>query len=332
MSNIFPGHLVVLEIEFRRGILVQRRACAWYSICAVDRLLCLLLGTPSAVSDRAVTPEIDSNDPNASTKRIVWVESEIHNQIVQRDQLEDESDAFDETQKIVRKCQALARTFPPEWKQVDRWATYDAKTASSVMMQSGHSYLVLRATLPSLLKAKGTDSPYSANALDCLQACRDILRRYFAVRTRLFNGVFLSRSFEVYAFTASIVLLLHGDKSWQDHQGDTALFENVKAAMLRAPRGEGVEVLTNRMISCLNALQRFSEGEAGAPERVRLKVPILGGVEAKRSMETGEVEVEVFGDGIGGPETVEFDFDALDEDWFLKEEWRKDEEEGWGRG
>lgn len=176
------------------------------------------------------------------------------------------------------------------------------------MMQSGHSYLVLRATLPCLLAADGDGGTKEEFVRACLQSCHEILRRYFAVRTRLLNGTFLSRSFECHAFTAGVVLLLYGDKFWQNPLGDTALLENVKAAMQRAPGGD-----MGRMVGCLEALQRFVEGEVSAPGLLRVRMPILGGVEVGRG-ERGEVRVLSLDENC--EEEGAWDFDALDEEGF----------------
>lgn len=189
------------------------------------------------------------------------------------------------------------------------------------MMQSGHAYLVLRATMPYLLKSKEEEQEDSSIALECIKTCREFLRRYFAVRTRLLHGAFLSRSFDMHAFTASVILLLQGGKfTWRDGMGDAALVENVKAVMgrdVRAGEEGGKAKLTRRMIECLEALQQFVEGEAGAEMEVGLRVPILGVVRARRDAEKGEVVVEGFGVGLQErADVVEWDFDALAyEDW-----------------
>lgn len=106
--------------------------------------------------------------------------------------------------------------------------------------------------------------------------------------------------------------MLGGRFRWRDGMGDEALVENVKAVL---ERGRGR--LTRSMIACLEGLQRFVEGEVGVKGEVRLWVPILGTVRARRDSETGEVVVE--GRGVGVEESegvVDWDFDALaDEDW-----------------
>ncbi|KAK4503428.1 hypothetical protein PRZ48_004343 [Zasmidium cellare] len=282
----------------RHIALLKRKANTYLSLHATDRLLSLLMGTSTATPSLPDPP----TDPNAPSKRIIWVASTIHNHIIYRDThlTHDSPAALTKTQHILSQCQTLSQTFPPEWKTVDRWATYDARTAASVMMQSGHSYLVLRATVPYLFT-----SLEAGMKKECLATCREILRRYFAVRTKLLHGAFLSRSFETHAFTASVILLLSGGDTHQA-QGDTALVENAKSAMLGRGKGAG------RMVECLGGLQRFVEGEGGKSGTMGLRVPMLGGLRVGRD-EVGGVRVEVLGTGDDG--VVEWDFEKMEEGW-----------------
>ena len=109
---------------------------------------------------------------------------------------------------------------------------------------------------------------------------------------------------------------------------DSALLENAKTAMRSAPAGLG-QALTTRMVVALNAVQQCLDGDTAAPEKVRLRVPVLGPVTIWRS-EPGNGRLDVngalrpefeVGDAGWVSESggIAFDFDALDDDWFLQD-------------
>ncbi|KAI5367334.1 Putative zn(2)-C6 fungal-type DNA-binding domain-containing protein [Septoria linicola] len=300
---------------------LQAKARLWDTLCATDRLLCVPLGVASTTAGTGMA-HIDPASPNAPLQQLAYIASGIADHIVKRNQIHDESLAYEQTGIIIQALRDLRADWPPRWSSLDHGGMVDPTTAPIVLFQSGHDFLVIAAEIPYMTKAR-FDARYSEHARRALRACRDVLRRYFALRTRLAVGAFLSRTLELHALTGCLILMLHRERQAMcSSNEDSALIENAKAAIKQAPEGPGA-FLPVKMVECLNAVQQCLESSPASPSGVTVRVPILGAVDIRRG-QTGHSDAympdfsvavtHVPSQGVT-TSSLTFDFESMEGDW-----------------
>lgn len=256
----------------------------WHSLCAIDRFLSMILNLPAATKSVVIKQHDQVENVDALPRGYLWRLSELASRILDRDQNDDEGDAFAETFKIDQDLHVLARTRPAEWWNVLSSGRIDAVAAGSIIVQCWHLYLSLRTHLPFMLKAR-EDRRYQYNSTACLNACRDMLRRYAVLRMRLSSGFFiLTRVFDFQTFTAGVVLLLNlygcsraaaEPSTSEGCASDKLLIENVQAEMRMAAR-EASGTIARQALSALEQLKRGLEDDNSPSTGMRLQIPFLG--------------------------------------------------------
>ncbi|KAF2209142.1 hypothetical protein CERZMDRAFT_100659 [Cercospora zeae-maydis SCOH1-5] len=266
---------------------LEANATVWESLTGLDRFLSLLLHLPvAAPSSLSQREQAAPRDAQNTLQHMMGEQAYIANRICYRDQLDSERDAEEETASIVEDLAKLEQTQSATWWNLDRSGIHDICTATPVLLQMTHRYMAIRAHLPYLFKAKD-NAKFGNNALACMQACRDVLRRYFAVRTRLAEGVFLSRACEIQVFLACVVLLLHRDRSSEylpptdSWESDATLLNNTKIAISKAAAGAS-DSFTEMLVSALDQIEHCLEAVDGS-RVVQLRVPLLGAISISRS-------------------------------------------------
>ncbi|GIZ46896.1 hypothetical protein CKM354_001000200 [Cercospora kikuchii] len=266
---------------------LETSATVWESLSGLDCFLSLLLHLPAAApSSFSKREQVDPRESQNVLQHMMLEQSHIASRICYRDQLDSESDAEDETTRIVQDLSKLEQALPDTWWRLDRSAIHDISTATPVLLQMTHYYMATRAHLPYLFKAKD-DVKFQTNARACMQACRDVLRRYFAVRTRLAEGIFLSRTCEIQVFLACVILLLHRDRSSEylpptdSWESDATLLNNTKTAISKAAAGTS-DSFTEMLVSALDQIEHCLDA-LDESRVVQLRVPLLGTISISRS-------------------------------------------------
>ncbi|PIA98750.1 hypothetical protein CB0940_02346 [Cercospora beticola] len=275
------------SIDSLAGQHLEASATVWESLSGLDRFLSLLLHLPAAApSTLSKREQTDRRGSQNVLQHMMSEQSHIANRICYRDQLDSESDAEDETTRIIEDLSKLEQTQTDTWWKLDRSDIHDISTATPVLLQMAHYYIKIRANLPYLFRAKD-NAKFRTNAWACMQACRDVLRRYFAVRTRLAEGVFLSRACEIQVFLACVILLLHRDRSSEylpptdSWESDATLLNNTKIAIGKAAAGTS-DSFTEMLISALDQIEHCLDAVDGS-RVVQLRVPLLGTISISRS-------------------------------------------------
>ncbi|CAI7590057.1 unnamed protein product [Penicillium glandicola] len=249
-----------------------------------ERYLSTLLGVPSATGSIALP-----FDDNA-----VWLSPEdlyhyhlyhISGLILARNQ-EDRTHSFSTTQRIGEKLESLADRMPPTWWEIPTSIPNKrTKEASAeferIMCQIWHFELETLVHLPFMLRA-ATDRRYEYSHISCLEASRNIIKRWMIIRED-HQKLLFSNLLEFQAFTAATTLLLgllsplkgRTQDVLQERHEDAQLVEKVVQIFERLKtHGAGMSVGT-QSISAIRTLQQVLHGERQSG-RLRLEIPFFG--------------------------------------------------------
>ena len=201
--------------------------------------------------------------------------------------------SFSTTQRIGEQLDALAEQMPTSWwavpTSIPNGRTKDASIQfERVMCQIWHCELAALLHLPFMLLG-ATDRRYESSRTSCLDANRNLIKRWLAIRASQ-SDLYFSNLLEFEAFTAVTTLLLGllgprkatDPDALQSRTEDVELVETVVQVFQRLKQqGSGMGV-GDQSISVIQKLQGFLRGGHVA-ENLRLEIPFFGTIKITRS-------------------------------------------------
>lgn len=252
-----------------------------------------LLGLPSSTGSAAF-PLLDADDDIWLSPENVYHKRLYHiaGLILARNQ-SDSTHTYSTTQRIGEQLASFAAEMPPAWWEVaTSIPTTRTKEAFAqferVMCQIWHFQLEMLVYLPFMLRS-ATDRRYEHSHISCLNASRNLIKRWISIRESSSDTILFSNLLEFEAFTAATTLLLGILASpktanfshilEEEQQEDFRLVETVVENLERLKQqGAGMSV-GNQSISVIRTLQRFvnlNGGGGNFPDRLRLEIPFFG--------------------------------------------------------
>ncbi|KKK26767.1 hypothetical protein ARAM_000364 [Aspergillus rambellii] len=232
MYEVNAGNLRRSWLSFRRAITIAqllglhrgavnssedlvetKRHHLWYQISRGERYLSTLLGLPSSTGSAGFPFD-------AAAAAAAWLSPEdlyhknlyhISGLILARNQ-EPCTHSFSTTQRIGEQLDALAAQMPAAWWEIPRTILNTrTKEASAqferIMCQIWHFELATLAHLPFMLRA-ATDRRYEYSHISCLDASRNLIKRWIAIHQSPRTTLVFSNLLEFQTFTAATTLVL----------------------------------------------------------------------------------------------------------------------------
>ncbi|OAL28500.1 hypothetical protein AYO20_09448 [Fonsecaea nubica] len=213
------AHTDKISLDYQRSVNI------WCHLVMGDRYLSLLLGLPYSVSDSFVTPYIPISGPQPSsvnageyyTGKMV----PIITKMIDRNQSVVPM-GYSATLRLDQELEELHSTQDPSW-----WSTElvpgDSAEDHFDRLQAHffHHQAKVMLHLPFMLRSS-TDKRYQYSHTAALDASREMIRVYKALRTNKAVGPFICKLIDFQAFTGSMLLLLNLCGYSQQHRGSNA--------------------------------------------------------------------------------------------------------------
>ncbi|KAK3359671.1 hypothetical protein B0T25DRAFT_600824 [Lasiosphaeria hispida] len=192
----------------------------WHRINYADRTLCMMLGLPQGSPDRTMaSPAALAND--TAMGRVERMHSVLASRILERNELDPNSENFSLTQEIDSELQKAAQQLPGKWWLTPNLAksTHDTSLmfweTLRLINQLFHYNLLNQLHLPYMLRSNSHPSTgpntgrenYEYSKITCVTAAREILTRFIMLRG-LNQIAFSCRTMDFYALMAAMTLLL----------------------------------------------------------------------------------------------------------------------------
>ncbi|ROV92588.1 hypothetical protein VMCG_08927 [Cytospora schulzeri] len=255
----------------------------WNRIVYTDRFLCLLLGLPQGSMDRsmALEPMLSKDTPMGQLERMHCA---IASRILERNEADDVSGDFTETQEIDLELQRAAAIMPSRWWSAPKLASVTSRTGHGdktifwdmlrLVNQLYHYNLLNQIHLPFILRFDSTERGHDYSQTMCVNASREVLSRFIEFRS--FNHVAsCCRAVDFFALLAALTLLLaHLDSHRRrrldgsinflahQHSGDRAMVEQALENMEVVARVSH-DSLSFKNASLLRRLLAIEEEAAG---------------------------------------------------------------------
>ncbi|KKO98806.1 hypothetical protein THAR02_09089 [Trichoderma harzianum] len=181
-----------------------QRKTLWANTWMVERQLCIMLGFPSAVTDRGTKEDpTEVLDNNMLILRRLCI---IMGRIVERNQNPAKA-SYAATVQLDQDMEELKNSLPPDGAGL----VSPGATTDSVYSEEGAKiffYATLKHIhLPYMLKAK-TDRRYEHSRLSAMDACRGLLRTYLRMRGSPKTEVVQCEIMDFIIFSSTIALIL----------------------------------------------------------------------------------------------------------------------------
>lgn len=217
----------------------------WWSLYHVDRFISLLLGLPYSVQDAHLSPEEDTGQvrPFMYGQLFLLRCGKAVGRIIDRNHASREP-AWSVTVAIEEEMEAIATLMPDYWWENPSILEGTDPELGSIRIRLltqiyfFHTRMYLH--LP-FMRMPATDARYEYSRSLCLQAVRELVKRYLLLRTKILaTGEDLSdcKINDFTAFTASVVLLVgllqcKGDLAGLQSQNDWDLIHRVRKTIRR---------------------------------------------------------------------------------------------------
>jgi hypothetical protein len=215
----------------------------WFRIVYMDRFLSLMLGLPQGTSDKRMASEIALNN-DTPTGRLQRIHAVIASRILERNERDNLSQDFAETQDIDAELLKAAKSMPDKFWLPPNFVGLEKNTQKAfwetmrLVDQIFHYSLLSLLHLPYSCSLPGSrnEHKYEYSKSTCVIASREILTRFVAFRS--FNRIkSCCRPTDFFALLAAMMLVLaHLDSHRRArennilaHQrlGDRAMMEQV---------------------------------------------------------------------------------------------------------
>ncbi|KAK5108914.1 hypothetical protein LTR62_007716 [Meristemomyces frigidus] len=270
--------------------LAQQRQAAgvalWAAIRAADRLACLLIGFPLGTRHYPFAREEPFRDGRVDPQTYLCRLADIASDIPELDDLSSQGAApaklCDRALQIDQQLRQLYGSVPKSW-----WESLGAGPSPDGFLQHFHNYVIVRTHMKLALQDEAS-SQFAYSELVCMDACRELARRYTIFRRYLPSGFFASRVLDLQALTVAIVLLKKQHQAgspWQAGFQDDAtlvLLDDLLKTMDIGASLPGGRV-AQQAAYAIRAIATLLQDKASSDNRsLSLKVPLLGRIDVRR--------------------------------------------------
>ncbi|KAK5988333.1 Transcription factor sdnS-like protein [Cladobotryum mycophilum] len=263
----------------------------WSSIYHGDRFCSLLLGLPYGLNDRHYGILNGAYNPTLSpVSQFVFRCAVISGRIIDRN-LDAGSPSFAKAMEIDEELESIASALPEDWWEIP--ATLPQRSfdeldglRETLLQQFYYFWVQLYLHLPFLIK-NSANSPRFASRVRCMEAARQVLKRYVLLRTKTTGGpcLFECKTTDFACFTAAVILLLgihHGASAPGPTQGDGDL--GLIAATDGILQREEVEKKCKIASQCRKTLRMisFKQDDGLDLDDAEIVIPYFGAVVRRR--------------------------------------------------
>lgn len=265
----------------------MRQVVLWSHLIQADRYLAMTLGLPLNIQSQYCDPCIPAighnlpwaSDGDAFLLRLSAVVAKI------ADRNQSPSLDFSLALRLDQDLEELAQSAPQEWwGKSDRLASSPEENFERLLSQFFFHLVRQHLHLPFMLKSS-TDRRYQYSYTAALDASRDVIRFYDALRGDNAVGPYICKLIDFQAFNAATLILLnlygyssHSQKNAEQEQSDSALVDTTIEILRKASNEAGGIVA----VQSLKALEKIAEArhcicdEKNHQEAVKISIPYFG--------------------------------------------------------
>jgi hypothetical protein len=267
----------------------QRQKDVRGHIWQIERHLSALLGLPSATTDSHPGVSTPSSAQNVG-KKVLFDISVIAGHIIERNQNHQTAN-YAVTLAIDQEIQQCKSRMPPEWWNSIPTASTPLTAIYSlgilkIEFYAGQKMLHLPYMFKSSPNNNNDNNNYEYSRLQALDACREMIKGYQAVRQHPELKLAICDLMDFQAFTAAVVLvidLLNQSAKLETHQeaSDWDLVHDVTKSLKLV--SETMEcTVAGQALHLLEHLSTFREGAYEGPENYEAIIPMFGRVRINR--------------------------------------------------
>jgi len=285
LIGLQPDRTMMTE---KPGDSTERRENVWWSLYMLDRYISLLLGLPYALNDIPTIKEASEKciDPTGRYQRKIAM---IVGNIIDRNQASSNS-SLPLTLEIDQNLENVAQIMTDDW-----WNTESDHSAQTLKIEESfcrqgtqlwHYQIKAFLHLPFMLQS-ATDCRYEYNRHACLDAARQMIHRYSAIRLTDDGAYFACKVMDFQVFNAVVLLLLgllgYGGTSGLPggEEEDMQLVATALSIFRRASNAEPDDAMLSQSVEAIETLSAFrnekrsGQGQKGGKDR-RITIPYFG--------------------------------------------------------
>lgn len=287
LAQLAGLHISTAKEPHSNDKLYDRRLKLWTVIALNDRFLCLILGLPSAISDKYFRPQaerrlkMENNNLESYFLRLCLVMGPM----IDRNQDDPADMSIAETLRLEQELENQARAMPEDlWKP----SAHDKELSIFEQMERlvlPFMYHFMRATLhlPFMLKSN-VNRQYRYNHESALESARDCLIAYNKLRSWDRMNPFICRmiDFQAFSMTMLIVINIMGysdeapNHSPEQDELDWALVD-ATIAVLRHAASEPAGTVAAQSLIILEGISKNANSiDADSPISCKVSVPYFG--------------------------------------------------------
>jgi hypothetical protein len=264
----------------------------WHKVIQSDRYLGVILGLPCGTGDDCFGDEeeslqgLNADNRDVFERRLCIIAGSIN----ARNLKESSTKTYTVTQQLDEKMDRLSNEMSQSWWEIPVLAVVERSLAVSgqfdrLLAQLWFFQLKALLHLPFMLCA-GTDRRYEYSKFSCLNASRELVLRYLALR-RFGNTQLMCRVVDFAAFIGAIILILdqvgppspeaESPKTQQLRESDRSLIQNVITSMETVSHSNR-EVAARESVEVMKTLLASNT----TSRNLRLTIPYFGTIRLLR--------------------------------------------------
>lgn len=267
-----------------------QKAALWESICAVDRMTSMMWSLPLATVDYPLPkrPIVDSQG-QVNPESYLYGLADIASRVLELDKLYSSRSPLLELSNAVistdRELRSLANLTPQSWQK-----THWPQLSIDALLQYWHQYLTVRTHLQLALKYKESQQ-FTFSFITCLEACKELARRYVSMRPILPAGFFANRVIDLQAFTATVFLLLASYRTTSgsgtlpqavDLNGTTSVVDQAVQMMEFAADRVGGDFAHQAADAVRSLSSLLQQPQSSKSQKITLSLPLVGRIHVSR--------------------------------------------------
>jgi hypothetical protein len=262
-------------------------AAVWTAISSADRLASMMFNFPPGTTSQ-VYPTYNpfpagQLDPRGYLCRLADIAARVHDIDNLSASRAPESELCDKVLRIDQQLRLLATAAPRDW-----WNVNDSEMSVSLVLQFFHTYITLRIHVQLALK-NSENNAFAFSDMVCLDACRELARRYVILRRVLPSGFFASRIIDLQALSAAIVLLkkhYHSSNTagngHKDAGSTLAAVDGILATMDMGSAMPGGHFARQSAQAVRSIAALLGDSNPNGKQSLTLRIPLLGRIDVRR--------------------------------------------------